>query len=104
MPALHVSLNTEQQAELLKLREHHPKPYVRERAAAILKVASGQPVYHVALYALLRPRQPETVSRWISRYLADGATALLVKGGRGRKPAFSPSASRRWASSKSSRE
>ena len=91
MPALHVSLDAEQQRELLKVREHHPRPYVRERAAAILKVASGQPVCQVAAHGLLRPRQPETVSTWISRYLAGGVAALSVKEGRGRKPAFSPS-------------
>ena len=87
-----VALSSEQQRELVQLRDHHAKPYVRERAAAILKVAAGHPVRQVAMYALHKPKHPETVSEWINRYLEQGASALLVREGRGRKPAFSPSA------------
>jgi transposase len=91
--ALDLALSTAQEQELTQLRERHPKPYVRERASAILKVACGQSVRAVALFGLLRPRHPETVSEWIKRYLAQGREALLVQEGRGRKPAFSPSVS-----------
>ena len=55
-----IVLRTEQRHELLELRDHAPQAYVREKAAAILKVAEGQ-------------------------------AGLLVRRGRGRKPAFSPS-------------
>ena len=89
--AYQLTLSEEQRAELKKARNTHPKAYVRERAAAILKVADGQSVRQVALHGLLKPREPETVSGWIARYLAEGVKGLLVRPGAGRKPAFSPS-------------
>jgi Helix-turn-helix domain len=91
MPApLVVSLRPEQMRELRHLRDHDPTPYVREKAAAILKVAAGHSVRAVARAGLLRPRRRETVASWVRRYLADGAAGLRVRPGRGRKPAFFP--------------
>jgi transposase len=87
-----VNLTTKQRNELSWAREHHEKPYVRERAAGILKVADGQSVRQVALHGLLKSHEPETVSEWIKRYLSEGLEGLLIKPGRGRKPAFFPSA------------
>lgn len=83
-------LTAQQQAELEWSRDHHTKPYVRERAAGILKVAGGESIRQVALRGLLKPRRPETVKDWIDAYLAEGLDGLRVKPGRGRKPAFSP--------------
>jgi hypothetical protein len=88
-----VKLTDEQVSELTGIRDHHPLAYVRERAAAILKVAAGEPVRQVALAGLLKPRRAETVGEWINRYLAEGPSGLRVRKGRGRKPAFFPSAS-----------
>lgn len=91
MPApLMVSLRPDQTTELEGLRDHDPTPYVREKAAAILKVAAGQSVRAVARAGLLRPRRRETVACWVHRYLAAGAAGLRVQPGRGRKPAFFP--------------
>ena len=83
-------LSAEQRAELAQLRDHHPKPYLRERAAALLKLADGWPFQLVAAQGLLRPRDPETVAAWLARYRAEGVAGLTIKPGRGRKPAFSP--------------
>ena len=88
--ARQLTLTDEQRQDLLDCRDHHPKAYVREKAAAILKVAAGQAVRQVAAHGLLRPRQPKKVGQWIDRYLAQGRAGLLVRKGRGRKPAFSP--------------
>lgn len=90
--ALVVQLQPDQWAELEQLREQDPTPYVRERAAAILKVATGQSLRAVARTGLLRPRRRETIADWVRRYLAEGAAGLRIRPGRGRKPAFSPSA------------
>ena len=38
---LQLSLTEPQRAELEELRDHSPRPYLRERAAALLKVAGG---------------------------------------------------------------
>jgi len=60
---IEVSLSEERRQELLKARNSHRKPYVRERAGAFLKVADGTPASHVAEHGLLRRREPETVPR-----------------------------------------
>ncbi len=77
--------------ELEKMRDHHPKAYVRERAAAILKIANGMSGRAVALHGLLKPRCPDSVYDWLKDYRRTGVHGLVVKPGRGRKPAFSPS-------------
>jgi transposase len=88
---IRVTLTETQRQELVKARNSHTKPYVRERAAAILKVADGTPVSHVAEHGLLKRREPETVAGWIRRYEQEGLKGLEVRPGAGRKPAFSPS-------------
>jgi hypothetical protein len=95
MPAaMKVTLTNEQRQELEQARDRADKPYVRERAAAILKVADGQSVRQVALTGLLKQHEPETVSGWIRQYLSEGAPGLRVRPGAGRKAAFSPSEQR----------
>ena len=87
-----VHLTVAQAQELRWVRDHHEKAYVRERAAAILKVASGDSMLQVALHGLLKPRRYETISEWITRYEQDGVKGLQMQAGRGRKPAFFPCA------------
>jgi hypothetical protein len=86
-----IELSSAQRQELERTRDRHPKPYMRERASAVLKVADGQSVYQVAERGLLKRHEPETVSGWIERYLRAGLPGWQVKAGRGRKPAFFPS-------------
>jgi transposase len=86
-----VSLSATQRQELLRLRDTAPKAYLRERAAALLKVADGMAAAAVARSGLLRRRQPDTVYLWLDRFQADGIPGLFIRPGRGRKPAFSPS-------------
>ena len=90
--AYQLNLNEMQRCELEVARRTHSKAYVREKAAALLKVADGQAIRQVALFGLLRQRHPETVSDWIRDYQQQGLAGLQVQAGRGRKPAFSPSA------------
>jgi transposase len=85
-------LTPAQVEELVALRATAAKPYLRERAAALLKIAAGQSAAQVARSELLRPRQPDTIYRWLARYRAEGLAGLHDRPGRGRKPAFSPSA------------
>ncbi len=88
-------LSAQQIKELEQARDKHPLPYVRERAAALLKIAAGRSARDVALHGLLKVRWPDTVYEWVKRYRADGLRGLLIRPGRGRKPAFSPSPPRR---------
>jgi transposase len=77
--------------KLNDILHNSPKPYLRERAAAILKLAQAQTVSEIAASGLLRKRHHETVSRWFYRFQAEGIKGLENKPGTGRKPAFSPS-------------
>ena len=78
---------------LIEMRDHHPKAYLRERAAALLKVDAGQPIHRVAQEGLPRQREWETVAGWVKGYEQKGLGSLYVQKGRGRKPAFPPSVS-----------
>jgi len=86
-----LELSPEQRQALEQTRDHDPKPYMREHAAAILKVASGDSIRQVALKGLLKPHHPDSVRKWIRRFRAAGIQGLRVRPGTGRKPAFSPS-------------
>ncbi len=87
---LEVKLSDEQRSALQRIRDTDPHPYVRERAAAILKMAEGRSARDVAHHALLKPRYHETPAGWYRRYCAEGAPGLLIHAGRGRKPAAPP--------------
>lgn len=80
---IRVELSAEQAEELRRTRDNHPKAYLRERAAAILKVAAGQTLTEVAETGLLRRHEPETVHLWIDKYGSGGIEALLIKPGAG---------------------
>ena len=82
-------LTSAERAELTRLRDIAPEPYLRERAAALLKVADGISAARVAREGLLRPRKPDTLYAWIDRFIEQGIEGLRVRKGRGRKPAFS---------------
>jgi hypothetical protein len=51
----------DEHAELLYHRDPDPKPYLRERWAAVLKLADGQAPQAGANAGLLRRRDPDTV-------------------------------------------
>jgi hypothetical protein len=85
-------LSEEERTALLQLRDHDPKPYKRERAAALLQLGDGVPGAEVARQGLLRPRAPRTIYRWRDRFAYLRLASLAMRPGRGRKPAFSPSA------------
>lgn len=72
------------------MRDHNDRPYLRERASAILQVAAGRSGHWVALNGLLRERQPDTIYGWLDRYEAMGIDGLPIGEGRGRKAAYEP--------------
>ena len=83
-------LTPRQRQTLTRVRDHHPKPHLREKAAALLKVADGWDLRDVAAFGLLKPRSRNSVAAWLRRFEARGLAGLRVAKGRGRKPAFSP--------------
>ena len=82
-------LMPEQQKQLEYIRDNHEKPYMRERAAAMLKTAQGLSCRQVALTGLLKPRVPKTVRNWLKRFQSEGISGLEIKPGRGRKASYS---------------
>ena len=82
--ALQISLTPNQQRELEQVRDYAAKAYVRERAAAILKIAEGQSARQVAQHGLLKRRKYQTVCEWVRRYQTEGVAGLYLREGRGR--------------------
>jgi transposase len=89
-PPRNLTLEEAARITLEEMRDHHPTAYMRERAAALLKIAGGQSVAEVARNGWLRRRHWETVASWLDRYQQQGLAGLSIEAGRGRKPAFSP--------------
>ena len=87
---LEITLTSEERQELETARDTHSKPYMRERCAAILKIANGQSGNQVALQGLHKPRKPDTIYEWVDRYQNEGVDGLYIRKGRGRKAGFSP--------------
>jgi len=85
-----LTLTPARRRSLAYVRDRHPTPYLRERAAAVLKVADGGRVKDVAAVGLLKPHSPNTVAGGLTRYQQAGLRGLRVRPGRGRKPAFFP--------------
>jgi hypothetical protein len=73
-----LALTDEQRQQLAHHRDHDQRPYVRERCAAMLKVADGRAPHAVARHGLLRPRDPDTVYSWLGRFQQGGLPGLLA--------------------------
>jgi hypothetical protein len=69
---LTLHLSDAQRAYLIGLRDRDPRPYLRERAAALLKIADGMSPHAVALQGLLKRRDPDTVYTWLRDYMREG--------------------------------
>lgn len=89
MRRLTLEITAKAKEELEKATRTHPKPYIRERSFALLKVAQGLRIEDVAALLPLN-RQPRTVSGWVRLYKGSGLPGLFKAPGSGRKPAFSP--------------
>jgi hypothetical protein len=84
-----ISLSEAETQQLQRWAQKAAKPYMRERARAILRVAGGEPVSKVA--ETLRTRvHRNAVGEWVKRFVAERCAGLKIRQGRGRKAAFSP--------------
>lgn len=72
-----LTLEPGQRDGLIQHRDHDPRPYVRERSAALLKVDEGMTPHAVAQHGLLKPRDPDTVYGWLDWYEAEGMSGLI---------------------------
>src|SRR5262245_16273604 len=71
-------LRPREHRELEYYRDHDPRPYVRERCSAILKIAQGATPHAVARRGLLQPRDPDTLYGWLQTYEEEGVGGLVV--------------------------
>lgn len=84
-------LNDEQREELERVRDHHVKAHMREKAAILLKIAAGMSPHAAAQHGGLKAHHPDTIYKWLDWYESGGVQRLAIQPGRGRKPAFFPS-------------
>lgn len=61
------------------MRDHHPIPYLRECAAALIKIAGGVSPRAVAHHGLLKSRKTDTVYAWLNAYQQYGLGGLYEK-------------------------
>lgn len=87
---IYLELDAEQIAALEAVVKRSTKAYLRERASAILQIASGAFGKDVAYTGLLQRRRRNTVYDWVTRYKSQGIKGLENRPGRGRKPSFFP--------------
>lgn len=85
MPRRTVTLTDDQRQAFVHYRDHDQHPYVRERCAAMLKIADGGAPHAVARHELLKPRDPDTVYAWLRAYDANGLAGLLARQHGGRR-------------------
>ena len=80
-----LKLSSQQRQELEEMRAHDSRAYLRERAAALLKIAEGWSVHAVAHRGLLRKRKPDTVYGWLKAFQERGLAGLYQRPRRGKK-------------------
>ena len=71
-----LTLTEQQRDELVQARDRDPRPQVRERSAALLKIADGKSPHWVARQGLLKERDPDTVYLWLHIYETSGLDGL----------------------------
>ena len=62
-----VGLRWTPRRELDQARDHDPRPFVRERGAALLQIADGATAPAVARQGLVKPHDPHTLYAWLAR-------------------------------------
>ena len=74
-----LAVTHEERESLEQHRDHDPRPYVRERSAALLKIAEGMSPHAVAQSGLLKARDPDTVYCWLTTYEEEGLAGVIAR-------------------------
>ena len=74
-----LALAPAQREALVAHRDHDPRPSVRERCAALLKIADGMRPHAVAQRGRLRARDPDTVCGWLAAYDTRGPAGVTAR-------------------------
>lgn len=78
------------QRSALEKMARHAQVHMRRRGRALLLIADGYAPYWVARHGLDKPIAANQVYMWLNRYQAEGIGGLVIRPGRGRKPAYFP--------------
>lgn len=89
-----IELTEQEKQKLESWLKNPPRPYLRERARAILQVAQGKTIEATAQALRVRVHR-NAVSEWVKRFLVGRLEGLKIQVGRGRKAIFSPTGKRR---------
>ena len=74
-----IELTSEEKKKLEYHRDHDKEPYVRERCAALIKIAEGKSAHWVSQYGLFKKRDPDTIYSWLTIYETEGIEGLIAK-------------------------
>jgi hypothetical protein len=75
----YLTLSENQRTELGRMIRRDTRPYMQERASALLQIADGRSAHWVAQQGLLRRRKPDTVYAWLDAYEQGGIAALVQR-------------------------
>jgi len=89
-----IELTKQEKEKLEGWVKNPPRPYLRERARAILNISQGETIQATAEKLRVRVHR-NAVSEWVKRFLSDRLEGLKIEKGRGRKAIFSPDRNRR---------
>ncbi len=73
-----LTLTDEERTALLYHRDHDPKPYVRERCAALLKIAQGHSPLPSPTPVCFALETPDTVYACLDLYQQEGLPGLFT--------------------------
>lgn len=80
-----LKISSAERQALEAVREHDARAYLRERAAALLKIADGWSAHAVAQRGLLRKHKSDTVYGWLTAYQEKSLPGLYQRPRRGGK-------------------
>ena len=73
----YLRLDENRRSKLEQVLRRDSRPYMRERASALLQIADGRSAHWVARHGLLHEREPDTVYRWLDAYEERGIEGLV---------------------------
>ena len=85
-------VSSAQREEFVQTRAHARQPYLRERAAVLLKMASGHSLQEAARSGGWKPHHPDTIGTGVHRQEPAGLDGRRIHAGGGRQRAFFPCA------------
>lgn len=81
-----LTITDEERKQLQDYRDHSGHPQVRERCAAMLKIAEGKSPFWLSQEGLLKHHSPNTIYGWLDLYQQEGLKGLVERLHGGSRP------------------